>query len=147
MADDDEDGFPGKSARTRNGRSTVREKNEENFLVTTRFRSPPPMRYTSPRASRDCQPGTSSTSFNISLALQRIIGVKEQSTYFSIHYICLHQTDYPHWEKFVVEYIGSEQVRITQNYPVHKRQCQDLCFALEGSVRKVTGENLLEYAF
>jgi hypothetical protein len=71
MADYAEDGFPRKSARTRIGQSTVREKNEESSLVTTRFRSPPPMKYTSPRTSRDCQPRTSSASFNISLAPQR----------------------------------------------------------------------------
>ena len=101
------------------------------------------MRNTSPRTCRDRQPGTSGTSRSRSSSPQRTNRCK-RTTCFSIHYICLHQIglDYPHWEKFVVEYIGSGQIRLIkmQNYHVHKRQGQNLCFVVMGSVRKETEE-------
>ena len=70
MANDD-DGFPRKSSRTRKVRSAVRERNEESSPATPRCRSPPHMRNTSSRTSRDLQPGTSSTSRSKNSAPQK----------------------------------------------------------------------------
>ena len=87
MADDD-DGF--------------RRRNEESSPATPRCRSPPPMKNTSPRISRDRQPGTSGTSRSRISAPQRINRCKRTLlASASTTYICTKQVLFQHLIKII----------------------------------------------
>ena len=69
--DSDDDGTLHRSSRTRKGQSAARERTEESSKEPSLCQSHSSLRNTSPRTSRDHQPGSSCTSQSRSPAPQR----------------------------------------------------------------------------